>query len=282
MPPKEDEYNDIWDLVRSSVSISREEFDRMVEEIYSKARAYLTKRAAALIVARNLGVDTSQVAYPPIIGRLIEVGPVRTSKSPRGETPYVLFSIVNETDRISCVAFGKHHIDLLKNADDKVLMLKKYTKAKLRKYTLVKVTEDSIIEILDDDKLPPITDLEPAWAESLSDLKEKRGTYLVKLLIIDESTTEYFACPICGKGLELFESDWICPEHGEVEPEVKKIWRYVVSDRTGTYPAVYFGEVSKSSLMNRLVILKGYFRNDELQIQKIYWVSEEEMIPSSG
>jgi len=281
MSSKEDEYNDVWEIVKSSVDISKEQFDKMVLDVYSKAQSYLTKRAAALIVARNLGVDTSQVAYPPIMGRLIEVGPIKKSKSPRGETPYVLFSIVNEYNRISCVAFGEHHINLLKESDDKVLQLRKYTKAKLRKYTLVKITEESIIEILEDDKLPPILDLKPAWIDSLSELKEKRGTYLVKVLVIDESTTEYFACPICGKGLELFESDWICPEHGEVEPEVKKVWRYLVSDRTGTYPAVFFGELSKPSLMNRLVILKGYFRNDELQIQKIYWVSEEELIQSA-
>ncbi len=278
MSSKDNEYNDVWELVKSSIDISKEQFDKMVMDVYNKAQSYLTLRAAALIVARNLGVDTSQVAYPPITGRLIEVGPVKKSRSPRGETPYVLFSIVNEENRISCVAFGEHHINLLKNSDDKVLRLRKYTKAKLRKYTLVKITEDSIIEVLDDNKLPPIIDLKPAWVDNLSELKEKRGTYLVKVLVIDESTTEYFACPICGKGLELVDSDWICPEHGEVEPEVKKVWRYLVSDRTGTYPAVYFGDVSEGSLMNRLVILKGYFRNDELQIQKIYWVSEEELI----
>lgn len=278
MSTKEDEYNDVWEIVKSSVNISKEQFDRMVMDVYTKAQSYLTKRAAALIVARNLGVDTSQVAYPPIIGRLIEVGPIKRSKSPRGETPYVLFSIVNEDDRIACVAFGEHHINMLRESDDKVLRLRKYTKARLRKYTLVKITEESIIEILEDDKLPSILDLKPAWVNNLKELKDRRGTYLVKVLVIDENTTEYFACPICGRGLELYESDWICPEHGEVEPEVKKVWRYLVSDRTGTWPAVFFGEVDKSSLMNRLVILKGYFRNDELQVQRIYWVSEEELI----
>ncbi len=278
MSAKNENYEDVWEIVKQSISISKEEFDKLVSEVYNKAQAYLTKRAAALIVARNLGVDTSQVAYPPVIGRLIEVGPVKRSKSPRGETPYVLFTIVNEEERIPCVAFGEHHVDLLRKSDDKVLMLRKYTKAKLRKYTLIKVTEESIIDILDDSRLPPITDLAPAWTESLVAMKESRGTYVVRVLIIDESTTEYFACPICGRSLELVDSEWLCPEHGEVEPEVKKVWRYIVSDKTGTFPAVYFGEAKEPSLMDRLVVLKGYFRDDELQIQKIYWVSEKEVV----
>jgi len=278
MTAKDENYEDVWEIVKQSISISKEEFDKLVNEVYNKAQAYLTKRAAALIVARNLGVDTSQVAYPPVIGRLIEVGPVKRSRSPRGETPYVLFTIVNEEERIPCVAFGEHHVDLLRKSDDKVLMLRKYTKAKLKKYTLIKVTEESIIDILDDSRLPPITDLAPAWAESLAAMKESRGTYVVRVLVIDESTTEYFACPICGRSLELVDSEWLCPEHGEVEPEVKKVWRYIVSDKTGTFPAVYFGEPKEPSLMDRLVVLKGYFRDDELQIQKIYWVSEKEVV----
>lgn len=278
MSNKEENYEDIWELVKRSLNISKEEFDALVNDVYSKAQSYLTKRAAALIVARNLGVDTTQVAYPPLIGRLIEVGPIKYSKSPRGETPYVLFTIVNEEERIPCVAFGRHHVDLLRQSDDKVLRLRKYTKAKLRKYTMVKITEDSIIEILDDDKLPPITDLKPAWADSLAALKENRGTYVIKTLVIDESTSEYFACPVCGKSIDLIEDEWICSEHGVVEPDVKKVWRYILSDKTGTYPGVFFGDPPESSLLDRLVILKGYFREDELQIQRIYWVSEKEIL----
>jgi len=272
------DYEDIWDIVKKSVQISRQEFDELVEKIYSKARNFLTKRAAAMIVARNLGVDTSQIAYTPIVGRLLEVGPVKKSKSASGETPYVLFTVVNEEERIPCVAFGEHHVSLLRQSEDKVLMIRKYTKAKLRKYTLVKVTENSIIEILDDSKLPPITDLKPAWADSLKFMKENRGAWLVKVLVIDESTTEYFACPICGKSMELQDSEWVCPEHGDVEPEVEKVWRYVVSDRSGTFPAVYFKDPPEPSLLDRLVVLKGYFRDDELYISKIYWVSEKEAI----
>ncbi len=275
----QEEYEDIWELVKRNItSITREEFDKLVEDVYNKARSFLTKRAAALIVARNLGIDTSQVAYPPIIGRLIEVGPVKKSRSPRGETPYVLFTLVNEEERIPCVAFGDNHVNLLRQSDDKVLRIRKYTKAKLRKYTLIKATEDSIIDILEDSKLPPITDLAPAWAASLKFMKENRGTYVVKVLVIDESTSEYFSCPICGRGLDLIDSEWICPEHGEVEPEVRKVWRYIVSDRSGTYPAVFFGDPPEPSLMDKLVVLKGYFKNEELQIQKIYWVSSEEVV----
>ena len=74
----EENYEDIWEIVSKAFpSLTREEFDNLVEDVYKKAKSFLTKRAAAMIVARNLGVDTSQIAYPPIIGRLLEVGPVK-------------------------------------------------------------------------------------------------------------------------------------------------------------------------------------------------------------
>lgn len=272
------EYEDIWEIVREQVDISREEFDKKVNEVYSKGKAFLTKRAAAIIVAKKLNISTQQILYTPIIGRLLEVGATRMARSARGETPYVLFTIVNEQERIPCVAFGEKHISTLKKADDKVVRLKNYLKAKLQKYSITKITEESIIEILDDNALPPITDLKPAWAESLKDIKERRGTHIVKVLVIDESSSEYLSCPICGKTLEFVSDEWLCPEHGSVEPETKTIRRYILSDRSGTFPAVYFGTDVQESILNRLIVAKGYFRNDEFQIQKIYWISDNEII----
>ena len=43
-------------------------------------------------------------------------------------------------------------------------------------------------------------------------------------------------------------------------------------------PAVYFGTNVQESILNRLIVAKGYFRNDEFQIQKIYWISDNEII----
>mgnify|MGYP000324193106 CR=1 FL=1 len=275
----EENYEDIWEIVSKAFpSLTREEFDKLVDDVYQKAKSFLTRRAAAMIVARNLGVDTSQIAYPPIIGRLLEVGPVKMSKGREGETPYVLFSIVNTEERIPCVAFGDHHIRLLKESDDKVLRLRKYLKVKLRKYTLVKVTENSIIEILDDNLLPPITELKPAWAESLKEMKQQGGTYLVKVLVIDETILDREVCPICGRPLEFREEGYYCPEHGQVEPERKKYWRFIISDSSGTFPAISFVDPPVPSVLDRLVVLKGYFKGDELQIKKFYWVSEEEIV----
>ena len=95
-----DKYDDIYDLVRSITDISREEFEDLVDRIYAANQEKINRRAAAILVAKKFGIDITEIMYPPIVGRLIEVGPVRIAKSLSGGTPFVLFAIVDEKKRI--------------------------------------------------------------------------------------------------------------------------------------------------------------------------------------
>ncbi len=275
----QESYDDIYELVRSSAGLSRDEFEELVERIYELNEGRINRRAAAILVAKKFGVDTLDIMYPPIIGRLIEVGPVRKAKSPSGTTPFVLFAVVNENQRIQGVAFGEHHVNLLRANEDKPLLIRGYTRAKLEKYSGIKITERSTIKILDDSTIPPLQELNPAWASSLKSLKESKGAWLVRAIVLDQTKTEYSACPLCGKAVDMVDDRWICPEHGEIDmPKSEKIWRFMLSDASGVFPAVYFKELPYESIVNRQVVLKGYFKEEELYIMKIYDVSSEEVI----
>jgi len=274
----EENYEDVWELVRQNVDITREEFENLVKKVYEKAAEHINLRAAAIIVARDLGVDTSLLMYPPIRGRVLEISPVKFSRSGETETPYVLFTLVNETGRHLCVAFGSFHIEKLKVLEDKPIEILRYTRAKLRKYTMIKVTERSEIRELDENALPPIFELKPAWANSLKEMSESPGAYIAKAVVIEEQVTEFFTCPFCGKSIDISDSEWICPEHGSVEPDIKKRYRYLISDKSGVYPAVFFGELDRPSILNKLITFKGYMRNGEVQISRIYEISVQDVL----
>ena len=264
------EYNDIWKAVSEQTGISRDDFEEKIKQTIEMMDGLILPRAAAIIVARDLGVDLSQILTPAIVGRVIEVGPVRKSTGGREETKFCIFVVVNEKERIRCVAFGDKNVDIVRDADDKVIKITNYIIATVKNQDLVRVTENSKIEILPDDTLPKILDLPKAWASDLKSALEMRGTYIIKVGVIDEEITEYFACPICKKRLDFIESNWVCPEHGNVEPETRKIHHYQIADKSGIYPAVYFGESPYDSLYKRIVIMKGYFKGEEFQISKIY------------
>ncbi len=275
----DESYDDIFDILKDLTNISRDEFERMIDEILQKHENLISRRGAAIIIARKYGINTSEIIYPPIIGRLIEVGPVRTAKSPSGQTPFVLFALVNEEKRIQGVAFGEHHVNLLRSNEDKPLRIRGYSKARLERYSGIKITERSTIEVLDDNVLPPIEKLSSAWAPSLKFIKENRGAWLVKCIALDQFSTEYPACPICGKAIDMIEENWVCPEHGSIDtPKYEKIWRFVLSDKSGVFPAVYFKELPRESLVNRMIVVKGYFKDEEFYIMKFYSVSEHEVI----
>ncbi|MGQ4892743.1 MAG: hypothetical protein ACP6IP_09700 [Candidatus Njordarchaeia archaeon] len=273
-----EDYEDVWQLVSSSIDISREEFENLVNKVYEKASNLVTKRAAAIVVARDLGVNTALLMYPPIRGRVLEVSPTKYSSSASGETPYVLFTLVNNDGRYLCVAFGQEHIEKLKQYEDRPVELRGYTRVKLTKYTMIKVTEKSEIIPLDENAVPPLNMLKPAFSESLKNLEDNPGSYLVKAVVIEEQTSEYFTCPICGRNIDLRGEEWVCPEHGVVDPVIRRVYRFLLSDKTGVYPAVYFGEIDRPSILNKLIVFKGFMRGGEIQISKIYEISEEDAI----
>lgn len=274
----EDFYEDVWNLVASSnVGVSREEFEELVKKVYERSKENITMRAAAIFVARQLGVDTSILTYPPIRGRVLEVGPVKYS-SQGGRTPYVLFSLVNESNRYLCVAFGDAHINFLREREDRAIEIRGYTRVKLTKYSMIKVTERSEMYDISESSLPPIQELKPAWGENLKALEGNPGSFLLDAIVIDENILEYFTCPECGRSVDLVDSDWVCPIHGSVEPNVKQMRRLLISDESGVYPAVYFGEIDKGSILYKKIIFKGFMREGEVQINKIYFVSEEDQL----
>lgn len=276
-----EEYSDVYKLVKMRSDISREEFDNLVKDLMNKTKGKLSPRAAAIIVARRFGVESYDLFYPPIIGRIVEVGPVRYTKSIQERTPFVLFSIVDERRRVLGVAFGEHNVEILRSNEDNVIMIRGYTRMRLEKYSGIKVTENSVIEILDDTTLPPITELKPAWAESLKFVMEHRGAWLVKAIVLEEITSEYSACPLCGKGVEMIEDSWYCPEHGQIDqPVTERIWRYLLADSSGVFQAIYFKEPPKDQLKDKEVIIKAYSKDEEIYIMRFYDVLETEIVMS--
>ncbi len=255
---------EIWNAIKDQVSVSKEEFLNKVEEL--RRRIKLNDRALAILAANQFGADTKDLLHPPIIGRVLYVSPVRLTVE---GVPYRLFTLVDENRRYFCVAFGEENISKLDNSEDKVVKISRYVETRLGGEKAFRAAESSKVEILPDDALPPITRLKPAWAPLAKAIKSK-GYRLARFAVIDEQTSEYLACPVCGRSLETRDSDLYCPEHGLIrEPDSRKVFRYKVADESGIFSAVFFGEPPES-LTGKLVTAKGYGREDDFHIIKIY------------
>ncbi|HDJ89502.1 MAG TPA: hypothetical protein ENG40_02270 [Thermoprotei archaeon] len=257
---------EVWNYIKDRVSIDREEFFKMVSEIREKAK-FINEKGAAIIAAEKLGIMADEILFPPIIGRVLEIGPVKRTRS---GVPYRMFWIVNSSGIKSCVAFGDQHVNFLEDLEDKLIKISKYVVAKTTFGPLTRVTEISKIEVLDDDLYIPITDIDKAYVNSIAELKKSRISKLCKAVVIFDQVTELSVCPICGLAVSPSNGDWVCSTHGLVDPELRKVHRLQVSDESGIYSATFYGEVEE--LKNKLIVFKATFRGEELYILKIYSV----------
>ena len=260
---------EVWERIKGSVGISEEEFYSRVTRL--SERAGITESAAALLVAKRLGVDISDILRPPIVGRVLEVGPVRES---RGGAAYRLFTLVNRDELRLCVAFGHDHVRKLDGLEDRVVRITRYIVVRTGAGEITRVTESSTLEEAEESLLPPIYELEPARAPTLAQLKETRGQRIASAVVIEQQTAQIWTCPLCSKEVVPSEGEWVCSVHGPVEPEVKNLNRFQLADRTGIYQALYMGEIE--NVEGNRVVFKGAFRGDELYISKIYLVEPVE------
>ena len=102
---------DVWDKVKDQISASKEEFLDRVRELSRRLSWKANLRALALVVAKDLGADVSTILVEPKRGRILEVGPVRVSSGRGQETPYCIFVLVSEVERLWSVAFGEENVE---------------------------------------------------------------------------------------------------------------------------------------------------------------------------
>ena len=261
------EVAEVWESIKDRVPVTFEKFMEIFEELKGKYGEMLSDKALAIMAAKRLGVSVSTIFSPPIIGRVLEVGPVRTKG-----TIYRLFTVVDEVKRYFCVAFGPEHIQKLEMLEDKVVRITNYVVARMGDRVLYRVTEASALEELPDGFMAETYELPPARVPSLEFLKKQRGQRVFTAVVLHQEYTENLVCPECKRPLTLTEEDeWYCQTHGVVEePERRRIYRYQLADKSGVYQGVYFGTPPEENLEDYVITAKGYFRGEDLYITKIY------------
>lgn len=262
-----DRVEEVWLRLKDRVDYDRADFLLRVEGLARELN--IIQEAAAYIVARELGINVSEFFVPVKRGRILDVGPVKVPRGSGEEVPYCLFTLVNEEERVLGCAFGDR-VDDIKGSEERAVEIARYTMARSTRQRMLRVTEGSEVRPLGEDAVPPVWELGAARAASLKDISESGWTWIVEAVVVDEEVTEYNACPFCGRGVELGDGGWVCGDHGPVDVQVRRVHHLHIADSSGVYPAVYFGEPPGEGLFKKRMVVKGYFREGELQISKFY------------
>jgi len=107
------------------------------------------------------------------------------------------------------------------------------------------------VKMADDDDIPEVKNPNEAQEASIIDVSEEGATYKVKGMVLNVYTSNpyYTTCPECDDSVkEDDDGNYVCEEHGEVEPEYALAISAVIDDGTDSIRGVFFRDQARDLL----------------------------------
>lgn len=303
-------YERIIEKISKSSGLEKEELERRVEAKRAKLSGLISKEGAAQIIAAELGINFDNeklkinellpgMRKANVVGKVINIFPVRSFVRNGKEGKVVNFIIADETSNIRVVLWDVNHIELIEKGQilegsvieignaslrENELHLGSFSELKLSKETIEDVKTEKIFH-----------------EKSIIELKNLENAR-IRAFIVQSFEPRFFnVCPECKKKVSEEAEGAKCSEHGKVLPEKRALINLVVDDGTETIRSVVFhdnlnslglielenaDELSKDrqSLLGKEAIFCGMVRNNkvfntpEFIIEKIEEVDVDELI----
>ena len=122
-------YERVLEKIASSAGLEKEEVERRVEANRSKLSGLISKEGAAQVIAAELGISFENerlkidellpgMRKVNVIGKVLEIFPVRTFKTKKGEESKVVnFWVADDSSNIKVVLWDTHHIGLIEKGE---------------------------------------------------------------------------------------------------------------------------------------------------------------------
>jgi len=240
----------IIEKVAKSAGIGKEEVEKRVEEKRSKLSGFISKEGAAQIVASELGVSFENeklkinellpgMRRVNIIGKVMNISPVRTFKTKKGEESKVVnFWVADDSSNIRVVLWDTNHVALVEKGDIKEGVTVEISNATMRdnelhlgNFSEINLSQEVLKEVVTEKVLKE---------KMISDFK-KGENVKVRAFIVQIFEPHFFqVCPNCGRKVIKEGEDFICETHKKVIPEQRAVMTLVIDDGTGSIRAVLF------------------------------------------
>ncbi len=283
-------YERIVEKISQKSGLLVNEIEDKIQVKRNKLSGLISKEGAAQVIAAELGVSFEGerlklgellpgMRNVNVVGKILNIFPVRTFKTKRGdESKVVNFFLADETSNIKVVLWDTHHVSLIENGQigkdsvveignasmrDSELHLGNFSNIKLSSETLGDVVTEKILQ-----------------EKNISDFK-KGENVKIRAFVVHAFEPRFFnVCPQCGKKPQMDGEQFSCGEHGRIVPEKRAIATLILDDGTENIKAVLFQEAlkkvgmeqlddpeklssQKSSLLGKEMLFSGKVRNND-------------------
>jgi replication factor A1 len=260
--------DEIVKKISEKAKISREEAAKLIKEKQKELSGLGSDEGAAYIVAREKGINLLKESKKQLrIGNLVDglrsvdiVGKVVRTTDIRefersGEKGRVANLILGDETGLVRLSLWNDEVDFLekmKIVEGDVLRVSRgYVKMDNQGNLELRIGRGSIAKVKEDVKLPDVKEIRQdftvARRKPIRDFREG-GFEETRAAVVQLFRKNPFfeVCPKCGTRINSDDSNnWVCGEHGRVEPDYGMVISGVIDDGTGNIRAVFFRELAE-------------------------------------
>ena len=244
-------YDLLVERIAKSAGLEKDEIERRVEAKKATLSGLISQEGAAQIIAAELGISfedqdlkinelMSGMKRVNVVGKVINLFPVRAYSKNGREGKVANFVIADETGNTRVVLWDVHHIELIENGAVKqgdVVEIKNGS------------TRDSEIHLSGFSELKKSSVVfdsvksEVMVGEgSLSEIRQGQNIKVRGVVVQVFQPRFYSVCPECNKKVVPTDETFKCAEHGVVTPKKRAILNFVLDDGTETMRVVMFSD----------------------------------------
>ncbi|MBI2003844.1 hypothetical protein HYS72_00050 [Candidatus Pacearchaeota archaeon] len=228
--------------------------DEKVKAKRAKLSELISYEGAAQIVASELGINFENeklkinellpgMRKVNVVGKVINLFPVRTFKSKKGEESKVVnFVLADDTSNIKIVLWDTNHISLIEGGQVKKGSAIELKNASMRgnelhlgSFSELKISS----ELFDDSKI--VTE-KMVSEKKISEFAVSDSVKTRAFILQTFEPKSFSVCPECSKKAAAEGENFVCASHGKILPEKRYLMTIVLDDGTGTIRAVLFHE----------------------------------------
>lgn len=245
------DYSQLVERISRASGKETEDINRLVEAKRAKLSGLISREGAAQIVAVELGIsfDKEKVKINEIlpgmkkiniIGKIIQMFPVRDYKTENREGKIGSFIFADDTSNIRVVLWDVNHISLIERGQIKEGDFVEISNASLRNTELHLGGFSDIKK--SEKKIENIKTERDFFERTVSEFNIG-SNFKTRAIIVQVFEPRFFeVCPECGKKVVNGMGGHNCEQHGKVVPKKRALLSLVLDDGTASIRAVLFTE----------------------------------------